>query len=165
MPCTGIKRNACPGKAAAAAVEKTEKTVERAYKNVATTVLFSESGDRTGDIKSLDDLSKLPLQLSRTSGMPILLACLPYRTMKLSAIILPRELQETDCGGLYPQRCCHLVGANGRCLVSVGTTRNSVVQNAYGYGLLPEVWASITVLNILALPLSPFRAETPSVRS
>lgn len=59
------------------------RTIRRVYENVAPyRKKMDEAGVRPEDIKSIADLSKLPLQRSRISETITLTVCLPYQAQR-----------------------------------------------------------------------------------
>ena len=51
-----------------------------------------------------------------------------------------------------------------RALTCAGATRHSMIQNAYGYGLLPEDWGFIMGLSVSVHQLYPALAAIPNAR-
>ena len=117
--------------------ERLVNTVQRVYENVAYyRKLMDEKGVAPGDIKSVDDLSKLPfltkddLRENYPSGL---------LAMPLSDVVRIQSTSGTTgkrVVAFYTQRdidlweeCC------ARALVAAGGTRDDVVQVCYGYGL------------------------------
>lgn len=118
-------------------LKRLKKTVERAYKNVAHyRSVFQKAGIEPGDIKSLDDLSKLPFTVKQDfrDAYPFGLFAVPHNEIVRYHSSSGTTGKPTVVG--YTRNdVATWSELMARCLVSVGTTRNSVVQNAYGYGL------------------------------
>ncbi|HHU29961.1 MAG TPA: phenylacetate--CoA ligase [Firmicutes bacterium] len=118
-------------------LKRLKKTVERAYKNVAYyRSVFQKAGIEPGDIKSLDDLSKLPFTVKQDfrDAYPFGLFAVPHNEIVRYHSSSGTTGKPTVVG--YTRNdVATWSELMARCLVSVGTTRNSVVQNAYGYGL------------------------------
>lgn len=118
-------------------LKKLRETVSRAYKNCG---FYKNKMDRAGvrpeDIRTLDDISRLPFttkdELRETYPYGLL-------SVPLSEI---REVH-TSSGttgipvvGLYTEHDLRMWGESAaRCLAMTGATKDDIIQNGYGYGL------------------------------
>lgn len=118
-------------------LKRLRMTVERVYNNVPHyRRVFQEKGILPGDIQSLDDLARLPFTIKQDfrDNYPFGLFAVPQNeivryhsssgtTGKPTVVAYTRNDIATWSELM------------ARSLASAGATRNSVVQNAYGYGL------------------------------
>jgi phenylacetate-CoA ligase len=112
-------------------------TVERAFNNVPhyRRVLQSQ-GMEPGDVRTLDDLAKLPFTVKKDfrDNYPFGLFAVPQNEIVRYHSSSGTTGKPTVVG--YTRNDLAMwAELMARSLVSAGTTRNSVVQNAYGYGL------------------------------
>ncbi len=118
-------------------LKRLQKIVERVYNNVPHYCrVFQAVGIEPGDIRSLEDLSRLPFTVKQDfrDNYPFDLFAVPQNEVVRYHSSSGTTGKPTVVGytrndlGTWSELMA-------RCLVSAGTTRNSVVQNAYGYGL------------------------------
>lgn len=118
-------------------LRRLRKTVERAFNNVPhyRRVLQSQ-GMEPGDVRTLDDLAKLPFTVKKDfrDNYPFGLFAVPQNEIVRYHSSSGTTGKPTVVG--YTRNDLAMwAELMARSLVSAGTTRNSVVQNAYGYGL------------------------------
>jgi phenylacetate-CoA ligase len=139
--------------------ERLVKTVRRVYDNVAYyRKLMDEKGVNPGDIRSIDDLSKLPF-LKKDD----LRDCYPYGLLAVPLSDVVRIQSTSGTTGkrvvaFYTQKdvdiwdeCC------ARAIVAAGGDRNDVVQVSYGYGLFtggPGLNGGSHKVGSMTLPMS-----------
>ncbi|MDW7650757.1 MAG: phenylacetate--CoA ligase [Bacillota bacterium] len=113
------------------------KTVERVFNSVPHyRRVFQAEGIEPGDIRSLDDLSRLPFTVKQDfrDNYPFGLFTVPQNEIVRYHSSSGTTGKPTVVG--YTRNdLATWSELMARSLVSAGTTRNSVVQNAYGYGL------------------------------
>ncbi len=118
-------------------LRRLKKTVERVFNNVPHyRKVFQSQGIEPGDVRSLDDLAKLPFTVKKDfrDNYPFGLFSVPQNEIVRYHSSSGTTGKPTVVGytrndlGTWSELMA-------RSLVSAGTTRNSVVQNAYGYGL------------------------------
>lgn len=117
--------------------ERLRKTVERVYKNVPFyREAFKEKGIEPGDIKTVDDISKLPFTTKQDlrDNYPFGLFTLP-----MSEIVRLHASSGTTgkptVVGYSQEDIVNWSNLIARCLVMAGGSKEDVVQVAYGYGL------------------------------
>lgn len=122
---------------AALQLERLQQTVERVYHNVPFyRRKFQEAGIEPRDIQSLDDLKKLPFTTKQDlrDNYPFGMFAVP-----LSEIVRVHASSGTTgkptVVGYTRSDIATWAELMARTLTCGGTTKNSVIQNAYGYGL------------------------------
>nr|WP_040378304.1 phenylacetate--CoA ligase [Dethiobacter alkaliphilus] len=118
-------------------LKRLKKTVERVYNSVPHyRRVFQAEGIEPGDIQSLDDLSRLPFTVKQDfrDNYPFGLFSVPQNEIVRYHSSSGTTGKPTVVG--YTRNdLATWSELMARSLVSAGATRNSVVQNAYGYGL------------------------------
>ena len=118
-------------------LKRLKKTVERVYNSVPHyRRVFQAEGIEPGDIQHLDDLSKLPFTVKQDfrDNYPFGLFSVPQNEIVRYHSSSGTTGKPTVVG--YTRNdLATWSELMARSLVSAGTTRNSVVQNAYGYGM------------------------------
>lgn len=118
-------------------LRRLRKTVERVYNSVPHyRRAFQAQGIEPGDIRSLDDLARLPFTVKQDfrDNYPFGLFTVPQNEIVRYHSSSGTTGKPTVVG--YTRNdLATWAELMARSLVSAGTTRNSVVQNAYGYGL------------------------------
>jgi len=118
-------------------LERLQETIRRVYRSVPFyRDLFREKGLEPGDIKSLDDLKKLPFTCKQD-----LRDNYPYGlfTVPLTDVVRLHASSGTtgkpSVAGYTKKDLDNWSDLIARCLVMAGGGKGDVVQNAYGYGL------------------------------
>lgn len=118
-------------------LKRLKKTVERVYNNVPHyRRALQAAGIEPGDIRSLDDLARLPFTTKQDfrDNYPFGLFAVPKNEVVRYHSSSGTTGKPTVVGYTSGDIAAW-AELMARALVSAGTTRNSVVQNAYGYGL------------------------------
>jgi phenylacetate-CoA ligase len=118
-------------------LRRLKKTVERVFNSVPHyRRAFQARGMEPGDVRSLDDLAKMPFTVKQDfrDTYPFGLFTVPQNEVVRYHSSSGTTGKPTVVG--YTRNdLATWAELMARSLVSAGTTRNSVVQNAYGYGL------------------------------
>jgi len=117
--------------------ERLRKTVRHSYERIpAYKRKFEDAGITPDDVKTLDDLEKIPFTTKED-----LRKAYPYE-MLAADISEVLELHASSGTTGHPTTCAYTKGdleiwskAMARIYASAGTKKNDIVQNAYGYGL------------------------------
>lgn len=118
-------------------LERLVKTVQHAYDNVPFyNKKLNEAGIKPTDIKSLDDLSKLPFTTKNDmrDNYPYGLFAVPMKDLVRIHASSGTTGKMTVVG--YTQSDIEIWSdLIARCLSMAGATKNDIIHNAYGYGL------------------------------
>jgi len=118
-------------------LERLQKTVKNVYENVAFYKnAFDKKGVKPSDIKSLDDLSKLPFTTKQDlrDNYPYGMFTVPMEKIVRIHASSGTTGKPTVCG--YTQNDIKTWSIlMARVFAAAGVTKNDIVQNAYGYGL------------------------------
>jgi phenylacetate-CoA ligase len=118
-------------------MKRLKKTVERVFNSVPHyRRVFQAQGIEPGDMRTLDDLTRLPFTVKQDfrDNYPFGLFSVPQNEIVRYHSSSGTTGKPTVVGYTRADLATW-AELMARSLVSAGTTRNSVVQNAYGYGL------------------------------
>lgn len=126
---------------------------------------FDEIGLLPGDIKTIDDITKLPFTVKQDLRIITPSACLLCPKDRLVRIHASSGTTGKQTVVGYTQNDID-VWAEGaaRALTAAGATKTDSIHVSYGYGLFTAVWGSTTARRRWALPRSRSPPATPNAR-